>query len=140
VVEAFAKCGITYEHSERDRSAIYLDALPLFTSGRARLLDNRRLVTQFASLERRTSPIGKDRVDHGPGGGDDLCNSAAGALVAAAGDLDGLGVWRRLGAQLAPPAAAAPPGRFETRWRDGRLQNWDHELGSWAPQDQNAVN
>jgi hypothetical protein len=32
-------------------------------------------------LERRTSPIGKDRVDHGPGGHDDLCNSAAGALV-----------------------------------------------------------
>jgi hypothetical protein len=81
VVDAFAKCGIQYRHSDRDRSAIYLDALPLFTSGRARLLDNRRLVAQFASLERRTSPIGKDRVDHGPSGHDDLCNSAAGALV-----------------------------------------------------------
>ena len=81
VVDAFAKCGISYRHSDRDRSSIYLDALPLFTSGRARLLDNRRLVTQFASLERRTSSIGKDRVDHGPGGHDDLCNSAAGALV-----------------------------------------------------------
>ena len=34
VVDAFAKCGIKYEHSERDRSAIYLDALPMFTSGR----------------------------------------------------------------------------------------------------------
>jgi hypothetical protein len=81
VVDAFAKCGIQYRHSDRDRSAIYLDALPLFTSGRARLLDNRKLVTQFAALERRTSPIGKDRVDHGPSGHDDLCNSAAGALV-----------------------------------------------------------
>lgn len=81
VIDAFRKCGIRYEHSERDRSSIYLDALPLFTSGRARLLDNRRLVSQFGSLERRTSPIGKDRVDHGPGGHDDLCNAAAGALV-----------------------------------------------------------
>jgi hypothetical protein len=81
--------------------------LPLFTSGRARLLDSKRLVTQFASLERRTSPIGKDRVDHGPGGADDLCNSAAGALVAAAGDLDGLEVFRRLGMPYALPTAAS---------------------------------
>lgn len=81
VVDAFAKCGIQYKHSERDRSLIYLDTLPLFTSGRARILDNKRLVTQFASLERRTSSIGKDKIDHGPGGHDDLCNSAAGALV-----------------------------------------------------------
>jgi hypothetical protein len=85
VVDAFRKCGINYGHSERDRSAIYLDALPLFTSGRARLLDSKRLVAQFSSLERRTSPAGKDRVDHGPGGHDDLCNSAAGAMVLATG-------------------------------------------------------
>ena len=82
-VEAFRKCGIRYQQSERDRSSIYLDALPLFTTGRARLLDNKRLVSQFAGLERRTSPIGKDRVDHGPNGADDLCNAAAGAMVLA---------------------------------------------------------
>lgn len=81
VVDAFAKCGIKYAHSERDRSAIYLDALPLFTSGRARLLDNKRLTNQFASLERRTSSAGRDRIDHGPGGHDDLINSVALALV-----------------------------------------------------------
>jgi hypothetical protein len=84
VVDAFAKCGIRYRHSERDRSSIYLDALPLFTAGKVRLVDNKRLVSQFSSLERRTSSIGKDRVDHGPGGHDDLCNAAAGALVLAA--------------------------------------------------------
>jgi hypothetical protein len=81
VVDAFAKAGIRYQHSDRDRSAIYLDVLPKFTSGRVRILENPRLVTQFAALERRTSPIGKDRVDHGPGGHDDLCNSAALAFV-----------------------------------------------------------
>jgi hypothetical protein len=83
VVDAFSKLGVRYEHSERDRSALYLDALPLFASGRVRLLDSKRLVTQFSSLERRTSPVGKDRVDHGPGGHDDMCNAAAGALVLA---------------------------------------------------------
>jgi hypothetical protein len=81
VVDAFSKVGIKYEHAERDRSAAYLDVLPLFTSGRVRLLDNSRLSAQFAALERRTSPIGKDRVDHGPGGHDDLCNAAALALT-----------------------------------------------------------
>ena len=81
VIEAFAKVGITYRHSDRDRSAIYGDALPLFTSGRARLLDNPKLVAQFASLERRTSTSGRDRIDHGPNGHDDACNAAAGALT-----------------------------------------------------------
>ncbi len=57
--------------------------LPLFNSGRVRLLDNRKLVAQFAALERHTSSVGRDRIDHGPGGHDDLCNSAAGALIAA---------------------------------------------------------
>ncbi len=86
VVEAFAKEGIGYRQSERDRSALYLDALPLFTAGRVRLLDNARLVNQLASLERRTSRNGKDRVNHPPGGADDVANAAAGALVSAAAD------------------------------------------------------
>ena len=83
VVSAFAANGITYKHSERDRSAIYSDCLPLFTSGRARILDNQKLVNQFAALERKISPMGKDRIDHGPSGHDDLCNSAALAMVLA---------------------------------------------------------
>jgi len=70
VVAAFETLGINYKHSERDRSAIYSDALPLFTSGRARILDNSKLISQFSSLERRTSAIGKDRIDHGSGGHD----------------------------------------------------------------------
>ena len=81
VVAAFARHGITLAHSERDRSQIYLDVLPLFSSGRVRLIDNQRLVSQFAALERRTFPTGKDRIDHSPGGHDDCANSAAGAMV-----------------------------------------------------------
>jgi hypothetical protein len=83
VSEAFVKAGITYRKSDLDRSAVYLNVLPLFTSGRARLIDNPRLIAQFAALERRTFPTGRDRVDHGRTGRDDACNSCAGALVLA---------------------------------------------------------
>jgi hypothetical protein len=113
VIEAFSRCGIRYEHSERDRSALYLDCLPLFTSGRARLLDSKRLATQFASLERRTSPIGKDRVDHGPGGHDDLCNSAGGAMVLALGAAPGLWASEAL---LVNGAPAPTPTRCEVAY------------------------
>jgi hypothetical protein len=84
ITDAFSKCQIKLQHSDRNRSEIYLDCMPLFTSGRARLLDHRKLATQFGSLERRTSPMGKDIVNHSPGGFDDICNSVAGALVLAA--------------------------------------------------------
>jgi hypothetical protein len=84
VSEAFVKAGIEYRKSELDRSAVYLNALPLFTSGRARLLDNPRLIAQFAALERRTFSTGRDRVDKGRTDHDDDANSAAGALVLAA--------------------------------------------------------
>jgi hypothetical protein len=83
VVSAFASSGITYRHSERNRSEIYRDAMPLFTSGRARILDIPKLISQFGSLERKTTSMGKDRIDHGPSGHDDLCNSAALAMVLA---------------------------------------------------------
>jgi hypothetical protein len=83
VVEGFQKNGITYAYSERDRSQIYLEALPTLTSGRAKLLDNKRMVTQFAQLERRTSSSGKDRIDHPDNQHDDVANAVAGALVEA---------------------------------------------------------
>ena len=93
VPDAFKKVGIRYIQSERDRSAAYLDVLPLFTSGRVRLLDIPRLAAQFAGLERRTSAVGKDRVDHGPGGKDDCCNSAALALSARTTGYDSTFSW-----------------------------------------------
>jgi len=85
VTEAFAQRGVKYQNSERDRSEIYCEALPLFMSGRCKLLDSQRLVGQLAQLERRTFSNGKDKVDHPRNGADDLANAAAGALVLAAG-------------------------------------------------------
>ena len=110
VVEAFRKEGIAYRQAEKDRSAIYLDALPLFTAGRARLLDNPRLIHQITALERRTSRIGRDRVDHPPSGADDLANSACGALVLAAGK----------GAPM-----IIPPSAFEWARQPGRRPSLD---------------
>ena len=80
VAEAFGSNGIEYQFSELDRSQLYLSSLPLFTSGRVRLIDNRRLVTQLASLERRTSAIGRDVVNHPNNRHDDAANACAGAL------------------------------------------------------------
>jgi hypothetical protein len=82
VVDAFARQGITYRHSERDRSAIYSDALPFFTSGRVRILDNKKLLSQFCALERRATSS-RDRIDHPAGGHDDLSNAVAGSIVMA---------------------------------------------------------
>jgi hypothetical protein len=85
VVQSFASKGVNYMHSYRDRSLIYSDVLPLFTSGRVRLLDSKKLVAQFAGLERQTTAT-RDKIDHAPGGHDDIANAAAGALVLAAAD------------------------------------------------------
>jgi hypothetical protein len=82
--QAFRRHGIEYVSSERTKSELYVEVLPMFTSGRVRLLDHQRLVAQLLGLERRTSRAGRDSVDHQPNGHDDLANSAAGALVLAA--------------------------------------------------------
>jgi hypothetical protein len=87
VIEGFAKHGIKYSYSEHDRSQVYLECLPLLTSGRARLVDSKRMLSQFASLERRSLSSGRDVVDHPAGDRhhDDLSNACAGALKLAVG-------------------------------------------------------
>jgi len=39
------------------------------------------MIAQFLGLERRTARGGRDSIDHGPGGRDDVANTVAGALV-----------------------------------------------------------
>jgi hypothetical protein len=80
-VEGFSRHEITYLASERTKSEICLEALPLLNSGRLELLDDPRLVSQLVRLERRTARSGKDSVDHPPGSHDDVANAASGALV-----------------------------------------------------------
>lgn len=80
--DRFREHNILYAPADKTKSQIYVETLPLLTSGQVELLDNRRLVGQLLNLERRTSRAGKDSIDHGPGAHDDLINAAAGALLA----------------------------------------------------------
>jgi hypothetical protein len=79
--ERFREHGINYRVSDKPKSDLYRDVLPLLNSGKAELLDLPRLVAQFCGLERRTARGGRDSIDHSPGGHDDLCNSVAGVLL-----------------------------------------------------------
>jgi hypothetical protein len=81
--ELFREHGIAYVPSERVKSDLYRELLPMLTAGRVELLDDPTLHTQLIGLERRVARGGKDSIDHGPAGRDDLANSAAGALVVA---------------------------------------------------------
>jgi hypothetical protein len=90
--------GITYIESERAKSDIYRDALPLLTSKRADLLDIPRLRLQLTGLDRRTARGGRDSIDHRPGSHDDAVNCALGALLLA----DERGRHRGLPAEVEP--------------------------------------
>jgi hypothetical protein len=81
VQESFRTHGITYVASAKPKSDIYKNMLPMLNSGEVDLLDNARLVAQLCALERRTARGGRDSIDHGPGGHDDVANAAAGALT-----------------------------------------------------------
>lgn len=82
-VEQFRKFGVNYEASDKSKSELYVDLLPLINSKAVDLLDHDRLVYQLVGLVRCTSSGGRDKIDHAKGGHDDVANAAAGALVTA---------------------------------------------------------
>jgi len=86
VSDSFQKQGIRMDMSELPASDLYLNFAALLNSGRVELVEHDRLLLQLQSLERRTGPMGKDRVDHPPGLHDDLSNAVAGAVVMASHD------------------------------------------------------
>jgi hypothetical protein len=77
----FKEQGIAYELSALNKSELYSEFLPMLNSKRGELLDNPRLIAQLLGLERRTSRMGRDSIDHAPGGHDDVVNAACGALL-----------------------------------------------------------
>jgi hypothetical protein len=102
--ERFRVHGIKYEASEKTKSQIYNEVLPLINASRVELLDHPRLIAQLCGLERRTARGGRDSIDHSPGGHDDVANVGAGALVAAAGrpsKADGFRAWAKVA--VGPP-------------------------------------
>ena len=139
--ERFRKHGIAYQVSERTRSQIYLEILPLLNSKQVELLDNKRLISQLISLERKTSRSGKDSVDHPPGAHDDVINAAAGAIVCQSLlKKRRVGVWGRHCHRLAPKKSEKQAvreyiratGRHPSRvwlWKNGfyKLPNKDQD-------------
>jgi hypothetical protein len=81
LAERFRDNGISYRHSDRSKSDLYPELLPLLNSGSIELLDNQRLISQIANLERSVARGGKSTVDHPRNGHDDVANAAAGSLV-----------------------------------------------------------
>jgi len=119
-VEQFRLHGVTYTASERDRSAIYLDLLPLINSQRALLLEHPDLLKELRGLERRRGTSGRDRVDHRPGTHDDVANAAAGALTVVAKPQVQPRI-RSLATDGPAPRVVYQPGPMERHLKDGYL-------------------
>ena len=77
--ELFRKQNVEYRCSDKTKSDLYRDLLPLLNSGRIVLPKSERLVNQLCGLERRVARSGKDSIDHAPSSKDDIANSVAGA-------------------------------------------------------------
>ena len=76
--EQFRNNGIRYDVSDLVKTDLYRELLPSIDRARIELLDHPRMVSQMLGLERRTARGGRDSIDHGPQGHDDLANVAAG--------------------------------------------------------------
>jgi len=83
VQENFRRHGIRYTPSRKTKSDIYKELVAPVNAQRIELLDLPVLRAQLLGLERRVARGGRDSIDHGPGGRDDVANSVAGALVSA---------------------------------------------------------
>ncbi len=129
--ERFREHGVAYEPAETAKSDLYRDLLPLVNSGMVELLDSPRLVAQLLGLERRTARGGRDSIDHGPGGHDDLVNAAAGALVFAIRGAGGFVGPRMFAASRA--AEAAMPAAEKTAVQAARLRELEDQerAGVW---------
>jgi hypothetical protein len=62
--ERFRVHGVEYVVAAKSKSDLYCALLPLLNSRRVELLDNKRLVAQLCSLERRVARGGRDSIDH----------------------------------------------------------------------------
>ncbi len=124
VRERFEKGEVRYAPSELSKSDLYRELLPALNSGKVRLLDDRRLLGQLVSLERRTARGGRDSIDHGPRGHDDLANAVAGAIhFARTGQAEPVRLW----------GGAVPLGPRDDADRIRELV--EAGGGAWFPED-----
>jgi hypothetical protein len=85
--------GMMHRASDYDKSQLYLNSLPAFSSRVVRLTDNRTVVEQFCMLERRPGAGARDRVDARGGKSEDSANCVAGVISLLAKPLTGAEAW-----------------------------------------------
>lgn len=95
VVSQFKLHEISYRSAGMSRSEAYLQVLPKLMGRNVMLLDHPRMVSQFATLQRRTNVTGRDTVDHVRGMNDDVANAVAIVLAKTAELRGGDGTQRR---------------------------------------------
>lgn len=83
-VGEFLRHGIKLTHTDKNRSQLYSEVLPLFSTGRIEIPNDTTLINQFSSLERRTGR-NQEIIDHPPGQHDDYSNAVAGLAYHALG-------------------------------------------------------
>jgi hypothetical protein len=110
---AFRAAGVNYQAAEKNRSELYLEGLPLWTRGLVSIPDHQVLLRELRLLERRSTRLGKDSVDHGRTGSDDYANAVFGALVIAATKPV---MNRAYCVDATARVLAMPPRRPDTAW------------------------
>jgi hypothetical protein len=94
VAMAFENAGISYQSSEKNKSQLYLEALPLFARGAITFPDLPPLVRELRLLERQNHRGGRATVDHPTSGSDDFANVLCACAATAKGDVyDPFGPW-----------------------------------------------
>jgi hypothetical protein len=83
VTTSFKAAGISYKPSEKSKSDLYLESLPIFTRSDVSIPDFAPLLRELRLLERAAHKGGRDSVDHPRNGSDDFANSLCGCAVLA---------------------------------------------------------
>jgi hypothetical protein len=127
--ESFARHSISYELSAMNKSQLYGSMLPLLNSGRLELLDNTRLISQLANLERRVARGGRDSIDHPQGAHDDCANVIAGVGAIVIGTSGySLATYARAFGDDVPAPVPFLPGTNQAE--TGKMQPGTIDLGS----------
>jgi len=72
--------GVNYEPAVKIRSDLDRDLLPRLNAGTVELPDQPTLLAQLVGLERRVARSGRETIDRGPNGRDDVANAVAGVV------------------------------------------------------------
>jgi hypothetical protein len=119
--ELFRRHSIEYRIAPKSKSELYQALLPLLNSGRITLPRNDTLIKQLVGLERRVSRSGKELIDHGQRGHDDIANACAGAAeLCSEANRTPMAVYGRYGTPDGPPIRQS---KF-----DGPVPDWDPRL------------